>query len=289
MPRTIQALERQGPSAIPYIPPCSKDKIVYPESDGKPMADNTEQFNWIVKIKEGLEAMFADRPDVFVAGDLLWYTVKGSNEKQTRVAPDAMVVFGRPKGRRGSYRQWEEENIAPQVVFEILSPSNTKSEMKKKLQFYRRHDVEEYYLYDPDKITFDGWALTKGSLLKIRKIQGWKSPRLGIRFEFTDEEIVIYQPDGEKFQSIAEEIKQRKQAQKQTEKEIKQRKQAQKQTEKEIKQRKQAQKQTEEEIKQRKQAQKRAEKAEAIAKQEKQRAEMLAEKLRQLGISINDL
>ncbi|WP_348769953.1 CRISPR-associated endonuclease Cas2, partial [Cylindrospermopsis raciborskii] len=27
--------------------------IVYPESDGKPMADNTEQFKWIVKILEG--------------------------------------------------------------------------------------------------------------------------------------------------------------------------------------------------------------------------------------------
>ncbi len=41
------------------------------------------------------------------------------------VAPDVMVVFGRPKGRRGSYKQWQEDNIAPQVVFAILSPSNS--------------------------------------------------------------------------------------------------------------------------------------------------------------------
>ena len=39
----------------------------------------------------------------------------------------AMVVFGRPKGYRGSYRQWEEGGIAPQVVFEILSPGNRAS------------------------------------------------------------------------------------------------------------------------------------------------------------------
>ncbi len=32
-----------------------------------------------------------------------------------------MVVFGRPKGDRGSYKQWLENQIAPQVVFEILS------------------------------------------------------------------------------------------------------------------------------------------------------------------------
>ena len=35
------------------------------------MADNTEQYQWLVKIKENLEILFADRPEVFVAGDLL--------------------------------------------------------------------------------------------------------------------------------------------------------------------------------------------------------------------------
>ncbi len=62
--------------------PYSKDSIIYPESDGKPIADNTKQFRWIVKIKEGLEVMFADRPDVFVAGDLLWYREEGNNKKR---------------------------------------------------------------------------------------------------------------------------------------------------------------------------------------------------------------
>ena len=33
----------------------------YPESDGQPMADNTEQYGCIVKIKENLEILFADR------------------------------------------------------------------------------------------------------------------------------------------------------------------------------------------------------------------------------------
>ncbi len=40
-----------------------------------------------------------------------------------------MVAFGRPKGERGSYQQWKENNIPPQVVFEILSPGNTQTEM----------------------------------------------------------------------------------------------------------------------------------------------------------------
>ncbi|MBU6344513.1 MAG: Uma2 family endonuclease [Cyanobacteria bacterium REEB494] len=91
-------------------------------------------FTWIVKIKENLEILFKSNPDVFVAGDLFWYPVEGNNK--IKLAPDTMVVFGRPKGHRGSYRQWEEDNIPPQVVFEILSPGNTQDEMDKKKLFY---------------------------------------------------------------------------------------------------------------------------------------------------------
>jgi Uma2 family endonuclease len=71
-------------------------QLVYPDSDGQPMADNTKQFRWIVLLKENLECLFADDLQVFVAGDLLWYPVEGHPD--IRVAPDAMVVFGRPKG-----------------------------------------------------------------------------------------------------------------------------------------------------------------------------------------------
>ncbi len=97
--------------------------LVYPESDGHPMADNTKQFHWIVTIQGGLDALFRHDPNVFVAGALLWYPVQGRPDICR--APDAMVVFGRPKGDRGNYKQWEEDNIPPQVVFGILSPTNT--------------------------------------------------------------------------------------------------------------------------------------------------------------------
>ncbi|MFN5753312.1 MAG: Uma2 family endonuclease, partial [Pseudanabaena sp.] len=133
----------------------SKPEIVYPDSDGKPMADNTKQFELIVEIKKGLDLLYINDPQVFIAGDLLWYPIQG--QPQTVTAPDVMVVFGRPKGDRGSYKQWEEDNIAPQVVFEILSPSNSRIEMSKKLLFFDRHKVEEYYLYDPDTNLLEVW------------------------------------------------------------------------------------------------------------------------------------
>ena len=68
-----------------------------------------------------------------------------------------MVVFDRPKGKRRSYRQWQEDNIPPQVVFEILSYSNDTKEMERKLEFYDTYGVEEYYLYDPESFQLDGW------------------------------------------------------------------------------------------------------------------------------------
>jgi len=180
-----------------------KEQIVYPESDGKPMADNTKQFRWIVTLEGGFEALFRDREDVFVAGDLFWYSVEGRPD--IRMAPDVMIVFGRPKGDRPSYKQWEEENIAPQVVFEVLSPSNSLLEMAKKLEFYDRYGVEEYYLYDPETGDFTGWIRGEdGRLRVIDEIQGWVSPRLGVRFEIEDGELRVIRPDGQRFMTYLE-------------------------------------------------------------------------------------
>jgi len=176
--------------------------IQYPDSDGKPMADNTLQYRWIVTIQGGIDAMLKDNPDVFVAGDLLWYPVEGNNK--LRVAPDIMVVFNRPKGDRSSYLQWKENDITPQVVFEILSPGNTLMEMAKKWQFYNDYGVEEYYLYDPDKNDFNGWIRRKNNLEVIENIDNWISPRLNIRFCLGENELEIYQPDGRKFVGYVE-------------------------------------------------------------------------------------
>jgi Uma2 family endonuclease len=175
--------------------------VTYPDSDGQPMSDNTKQFRWIVTIKENLDAMFADDPDVFIAGDLLWYPVEGDNN--IKRAPDAMAVFGRPKGDRGSYQQWQEGGITPQVVFEILSPSNRPGEMIAKFQFYDRYGVDEYYLYDPDKIDLTGWERQNGVLQEIPNMQGWVSPRLGIRYQIAAE-LEIYLPNGQPFLSFQE-------------------------------------------------------------------------------------
>lgn len=224
-----------------------KTDVIYPDSDGKPMSDNTKQFRWILTIQQNLAWLFAGDPNVFIAGNLLWYPVEGNNK--IRIGPDVMVVFGRPKGDRGSYQQWLEENIAPQVVFEIFSPGNRFTEMNQKQAFYDRRGVEEYYLYDPERNDFSGWIRSEGRLDVIEPIENWVSPRLGIRFDSSGEELQIYRPDGEPFASYEEVSRRLEQAQQLAE-----------------------------------QAQQRAQQAEQRAEQAEQRAALLAERLREMGI-----
>ncbi len=99
-------------SAITSLP--EKAAIIYPESDGLPMADNTKQFRWITTVHGGLDAMFRHEQMVFVAANLLWYPVEGN--PTIRAAPDILVAFNRPKGDRGSYLQWLEANIALRLL-----------------------------------------------------------------------------------------------------------------------------------------------------------------------------
>jgi len=182
-------------------------KIVYPDSDGRPMADNTLQFQYIVTIEGGLDALFRHDPNVFVAGDLFWYPVEGRPD--ICVAPDVLVAFGRPKGYRGSYKQWEEGGIAPQVDFEILSPRVRHGELRRKFEFYQRYGVEEYYVYNPDGEWLEGWRRVGDVLQEIPQMQGFVSPRLGVRFELVEGKLQLFGPDNRPFATYVELTEQR--------------------------------------------------------------------------------
>src|SRR5205823_355152 len=105
------------------------------------------------------------------------------------------TVFGRPKGDRGSYLQWLEDNIAPQAVFEVLSPGNRAGMLLTKFKFYERYGVEEYYLYDPDNGDLNGWIRAEGEFKEIPQMNGWVSPRWQVKFELVNGELCLYGPD----------------------------------------------------------------------------------------------
>lgn len=193
---------QSGPVPMPVgafpAPLAAPAPVVYPDSDGEPMSDNTKQGRWIIVLVDNLKALFRGRPDVFIANNHLWYPVEG--EPGQRIGPDVMVVFGRPKGDRGSYKQWEEGGVPVTVAFEVLSPGNTEEEMRGKYLFYEEHGVEEYYVYDPDRNRLEAY-LRRGSVFRrVHKVEGLVSPRLQVRFEpSAGAEMVVYHPNGEPF------------------------------------------------------------------------------------------
>ena len=182
--------------------PTPVRKVVYPDSDGMPMADNTEQLRWIVILFGNLAALFRKRPDVFVGANLFWYVEERRNDLCK--APDVLVVFGRPRGDRSCYKQWEEEDVPLTVVFEVLTPSNSVPEMIRKHTFYDENGVEEYYIYDPEKTSLFAYVRGVETLVAVRKLQGFQSPRLGISFDLSGPEMVVYGPDGQRFLTFEE-------------------------------------------------------------------------------------
>ncbi len=253
------------------------EDIDYPESDGLPLAENTDQLLWIVKLFSGFFGWYRNDPNVFVASDLLWYPVEG--ERDIRTAPDVMIAFGRPKGRRSSYRQWREAGVAPQVVIEIRSPSNTDAHLANLLEFYRMYGVEEYYLYDPDEDFLEGWHRSRSRLVRNRRMNGHVSPRLGIRFDTSGTELVVYHPDGRPF--VAPDVQAEE-----TEQEMEK---AHRRVEHEKKRAEEEKKRAEEEKKRAEEEKKRAEEEKKRAEEEKKRANILAAKLRELGVDPDSL
>ncbi len=200
---------------------------MFPDSDGKPMSDNTIQYRWIVTIKGNLDLLYKDTPDVFVAGDLLWYAKH--EEGTPRQAPDVMVVFGRLKGDRGSWQPWKENDTTPQVVFEIMSPSNRAGEMTRKFEFYDRYGVDEYYIYDPKDGDLSIWvrstgdaavdgaanpgAVSQNRLRAVNYQDEYTSPLMGVRFAPRhNAEMTIWYPDGRRFLTMDETDAAREQA-----------------------------------------------------------------------------
>ncbi len=190
-------------SATVTPPPKIAANIHYPDDDGLPMSDNTWQFNWIVLLHSNLDTAYRNAPDVFVAGNHLIYPVEKDNK--TRQAPDVYVAFGRPKRERGSYRVWEEGGVFPQVIFEVWSPSNRFDQMQDKFTFYEKHGAEEYYIIYPEFPTHaEGWQRDGEKLARVPEMNGYVSPRTGLRFVLDKGDLTVFGRDGYPLRSPTE-------------------------------------------------------------------------------------
>ena len=147
--------------------------IVYPESDGEPMAETDRHRKLMMDFIFMLENHFEDVNDVYVSGNLLMYYEEGNIHKS--VSPDVFVVFGVSKKERRTYRTWEEGHT-PDFVLEVASPSTYTNDITDKKTLYATVlSVREYYIYDPYGEVyphFQGYRLVDGEYQAIAFIDG---------------------------------------------------------------------------------------------------------------------
>jgi Uma2 family endonuclease len=164
---------------IPHEPEI--DFSTFPETDGKPMADN--EVNQEQMIELILEFRQAVAPlGHHVGGNLLVYydPTNGWNH----CAPDVFVALGAGPALRESWKVWVEGKF-PEVVFEVASPSTQNRDITEKVLLYETQGAQEYYIYDPAgrlRPAYRGYGRQGGRLVSLptRRGRSIVSPLLGL-------------------------------------------------------------------------------------------------------------
>ena len=174
---------------------------IYPESDGKPMAETDVHRSLLTNLVFTLETHFQSEPDVYVSGNLLVYYVQGNPAKC--FAPDVFFVRGVPKGQRRIYKLWEE-GAAPQIVIELTSRKTWKEDLQTKWRLYEELGVQEYFIFDPEYDYLDeplvGYRLENGKYAELEIKDGRvKSEALGLELVDTGETLRLFDPTTEQF------------------------------------------------------------------------------------------
>ena len=121
--------------------------IEYPEEDGEPLAESDFQFIPLTYAVSALRARYANREDIYVAGNMLLYY--RMNAPDASVGPDVFVVIGaRGNHKRRSWFTWRE-GAAPAFVMEIASDSTWRYDETGKRAIYAEIGVTEYWRFDP--------------------------------------------------------------------------------------------------------------------------------------------
>ena len=148
----------------PVVPEPSV--VVYPESDGKPMAETPVHMDAMMDTILVLRDRFAEREDVYVAGNMMMYHVEG--HANVSVSPDVFVAFGcaRDEPRR-VWKTWEEGKLAD-FVLEVTSKATRGTDEGSKRSLYQQLGVGEYWQFDPTGDYLDPFL--KGHRLGARGI-----------------------------------------------------------------------------------------------------------------------
>lgn len=183
---------------LPSAPTETAD--LYPESDGKPMAETERHFRELLKNFNRIEDHFAHIPDVYVLGDMMMYYEEGNPRKS--ISPDIFVAFGIGRKERRIYKIWEEGK-PPDFVLEFASKGTYRTDLTRKVQLYAEIGIPEYLVYDVDRrylpTPLMGFRLIGDEYVEIPALAngGLRAETLGLEFHVLEDSLGIYDPEAE--------------------------------------------------------------------------------------------
>ncbi len=190
-------------NAVPYAP---RDTIVYPDTDGEPMAASDLHRDILMWILQALRHHFDE--NVYVSGDILIYDKQGN--PRSSIAPDVLIAFGIGHQRRRTYKVWEEGK-PPDFVMELSSENTYENDLTRKMAHYAGMGIRDYFLYDVEGLYLPsplmGFSLVGGGYTAIAPAGDGKvySDALGLSFGFRGDRLGIYDPaTGKWLQTAAE-------------------------------------------------------------------------------------
>ena len=196
--------------------------LVYPVSDGEPLAETFDHLYVLLTTLMVLRHYLAGQQATVLADQYMYY-VEG--KPNARVAPDVMVIFNVAPGGRDNYKIWEEGEV-PSVIFEMTSEGTQDRDRVFKKNLYEQLGVTEYWLYDPK----GEWIPERLRGYRLRRdvyelIEDSRSEPLQLRVQIEEDIIGFYREDtGEKLlipdelvAALEREIEQRRQAEERAE------------------------------------------------------------------------
>lgn len=130
-----------------------------PYSDGEPM---DSEIHWLqaALLKMTFDLAWGDRDDVYVGANMFVYFSTLQIKKNDFRGPDLFIVLNTKKRVRKSWVVWEEGGRTPNVVVELVSPTTEHVDRGEKMRIYSRLlRVANYFIFDPNTLQLDGFAL----------------------------------------------------------------------------------------------------------------------------------
>ena len=175
--------------------------LVYPESDGEPMAETGRHVRGLLDMIGAIDWLLRDIPDAHVCGNMFVYYEEGNPRKV--ISPDVFMVRGVGKKELRTYKTWEQQPHLD-LVIEFASPSTFARDFAEKKRIYEQIlCVKEYYIYDPYheiQPSFVGFRLVNGVYEEIAFVEGrLPSEVLGMELGERDGVLRLYDPVKQKW------------------------------------------------------------------------------------------